>query len=318
MNMKIYIDENELSSLLMNDATANETLDKYFEFDDSAAFSVKYKLKNNIVVERDSIVSKSFIGESFLSLANWVARRKRLKIYTKSISKYPNRIRIVSEGDSWFQHPTVKEIIDHMLGRFSVLSLGAAGDDMSDYYRKAEYKSAIEDETPDFFVFSGGGNDLMGGHFDDYLNQYSDDINNEGAARFLNQRFHEKLDELILMYESIFLELKTDFPSVTMLVHGYDYVIARDKKKGRWLGKCMENKGISTNQDKQGIIKVLIDTFNDRLSDLVTSHDNIEYLDLRGTVKEYQWHDEIHPNDLGFEQIAIKFINRINTVRMRP
>lgn len=312
MKQKIYIDESELSLLLINEDTADETLDKYFEYDDSEAFSVNFRLKENVVLARETVVAKSFIGESILSLANWVARRKRLKIYKKLIKKYPNRIRVVSEGDSWFQHPTVKEIIDNMLERFSVLSLGAAGDDMTDYYREAEYRAAIEDENPEFFAFSGGGNDLMGGHFDDYLNQYSDDVNGEGAVRFINQRFYEKVDQLIAIYESMFIEIKTNFPNVTMLVHGYDYVIPRNKKKGRWLGKFMENKGISTQEDKQGIIKIIIDTFNERLSALSTNYENVEFLDLRGVVKEYQWHDEIHPNDPGFEQIAVKFINRIS------
>ncbi len=312
MEQKIYIDESELSSLLLNEDTADETLDKYFEYDDSEAFSVNFKLKENVIMARDTVVDKSLIGDAGLSVVNFIARRKRVKIYKKSIKNYPNRIRIVSEGDSWFQHPLVKEIIDHMLGRYSVLSLGAAGDDMADYYREAEYMAAIEEENPKFFAFSGGGNDLMGGHFDDYLNQYSDDVNGEGPARFLNQRFYDKVDQMMKIYNSIFEEIKKNFPNVTILVHGYDYVIPKDKKKGRWLGKFMEEKGITTQEDKQGIIKVLIDTFNDRLGALSKNYDNVEYIDLRGVVNEYQWYDEIHPDNLGFEQVALKFIDRIN------
>lgn len=315
MSHKIYVGEAELASLLLNENTADEALEKYFIFDDSNAFLFKYVLKENVVLVKDPIITKSFLGESALSIANWVARRKRLKIYKESIQNYPSRTRIVSEGDSWFQHPTVKETIDHLLGRFSIMSLGAAGDDMARYTQKAEFFDAIENENPEFFLFSGGGNDLMGGHFDDYLNDYTPDTDGQGFGRFLNQRFHEKIDQLISMYDSIFLEIKTNFPSVKVLVHGYDYVIPREGKKGKWLGKFMEEAGITSQEDKNGGMRYVIDSFNEKLSEVSGQYDHVSYIDLRGVVKPYQWHDEIHPDNLGFQQVAIKFNNEINRLK---
>ncbi len=317
MNDEISIGEVELSNLLLNDEVAEKTLEKYFDLviDDNSPFSFGYKLKDNVNVLKEPAITKSLLGESILSLANGVARHKRLKIYKKSIIDYPTRTRIVSEGDSWFEHPTITEIIDHLLHKFSILSLGAAGDDMSSYIQEAEYYSAIEDENPEFFLFSGGGNDLMGGHFGDYLNDYTEDINNQGYSRFFNQTFHEKVEQLIALYESMFIEIKSNFPSVKILVHGYDYVIPREGKKGRWLGKFMKSSGINSQADRNGAMRFAIDMFNEKLSDLSSRYNNVSYINLRGVIKPYQWHDEIHPDELGFQQIAILFENEINRLK---
>ena len=68
---------------------------------------------------------------------------------------------LVSEGDSWFQHPTAIDIIDALscfTCGYKIRSVGAAGDQLSAMLRHPEFPDAIREENPAAFLFSGGGN----------------------------------------------------------------------------------------------------------------------------------------------------------------
>jgi len=70
-------------------------------------------------------------------------------------------------------------------------------------------------------------------------------------------------------------------------------------------------KGIKDNEDKQAIIIYILDLFNDMIDKLANDIGRVHYVDLRGTIKTNQWHDEIHPNKNGYEDIAVKIKNKI-------
>ena len=60
-----------------------------------------------------------------------------------------------------------------------------------------------------------------------------------------------------------------------------------------------------------------MDTFNKGLSDATKDFRNVTYIDVRNTVRFNgvdQWYDEIHPNNDGFQQVAMKFIEVIDTI----
>jgi hypothetical protein len=96
-----------------------------------------------------------------------------------------------------------------------------------------------------------------------------------------------------------------------------------DAKKG-WLGRYMIEKGISRPGDRQSIIRLIMDEFNRRMKEVALEFDNVTYIDLRGPVRynpsdhEDQWYDEIHPNDEGFQQIAMKFMQKITEKSRKP
>ena len=57
---------------------------------------------------------------------------------------------IVSEGDSWFQYPLLlKDTIDHVMNRYAVMSLGAAGDLLNRMADKQEYVRAVQETGAD-------------------------------------------------------------------------------------------------------------------------------------------------------------------------
>lgn len=84
------------------------------------------------------------------------------------------RVFVLAEGDSWFQFPSfglwrlrmdaVRDILDHLIARddICVESIAAGGDWLSNMLHSREYVDALSQTEPDVFLFSGGGNDLLG------------------------------------------------------------------------------------------------------------------------------------------------------------
>jgi hypothetical protein len=99
--------------------------------------------------------------------------------------------------------------------------------------------------------------------------------------------------------------METHFPTVQVVTHGYDYPVPQDDV---WIGKPLQQRGITDPQLQREVIKVFMDIYNDRLAGTVNAHrKNTTYVDLRGIVPDKRdWHDEIHPTSKGFEAIAEK------------
>ena len=59
-------------------------------------------------------------------------------------------------------------------------------------------------------------------------------------------------------------------------------------------------------------MRTIIDQFCGQMAALAKQYDNVVFVDVRNTVRKDYWHDEIHPNSAGFQQVALKFIHQIN------
>ncbi len=70
----------------------------------------------------------------------------------------------VAEGDSWFEHPLLHDIIDHINREknIAVFSLAYAADWLENILYQGEYVDMLSVIKPDVFLVSGGGNDLLG------------------------------------------------------------------------------------------------------------------------------------------------------------
>ncbi|NJK90349.1 MAG: hypothetical protein HC904_00060 [Blastochloris sp.] len=110
--------------------------------------------------------------------------------------------------------------------------------------------------------------------------------------------------------------------NLPVIAHGYDYVIpssvgpsiAGFKIMGPWLKPVMEARGIRDAALQREIARILIDEFNDMLASLQRDCPKFYHLNLRGTLEDGDWNDEIHPNRKGFEKLAIetdKFIKNV-------
>ncbi len=288
----------------------------YLEKD--SGFSNELNLKEGITaIDQNGTAKGGFLFKTKLKMANWVSRKVRKKRYKKMLKKNPDAIRIVSEGDSWFQypHPKVKDIIDHLYNHYAICSLGAAGDELINYLRSNEFLETIDQEKPAYFLISGGGNDILGPEFEHFL---SDDIQedwefktHDDLRRFMGDSLFAKLQQLGDAYTIIFKEMQERHPDLHVLVHGYDYVIPLDSDKEGWLGRYMKAKGMKRQEDRRMLIKHLLIEFNNVVAARTEDFPNAHYVNCRERVTDDCWYDEIHPDSRGFADVAGAFLAKL-------
>ena len=308
-----------LNAMLDDEQTATFGLGLYFDAVTGPDWQIDYKLKPDVEVvgaTSASLDERGFISGVGLKLANAVAGKLRNRHYQAVIKQFPDRIRMVSEGDSWFQHPLVTDVIDHLGRAYAIHCVAEAGDTLRNIQQMGTYLDTIDRLKPTFFLLSGGGNDILGDQFRTYLND-NPDMNGpagENPRRFLKDELFAELDSLRDVYETVFGLLQTNHPDLHILVHGYDYIIPLSVTNKGWLGRYMIEKGINRQEDRQAVISLILNEFNRRMQSVAALFPNVSYINALNTVRPHQWYDEIHPDGAGFQQVAIKFMTRINQV----
>ena len=105
-------------------------------------------------------------GAMVMDWANALCRLRRKRKFLHRRKQGDRRLVLVSEGDSWFQFPLfLEDVVDQVLPDFNVWSVGAAGDTLQNMVLdNAEYLQALHKLRSDVraFLFSGGGNDIVG------------------------------------------------------------------------------------------------------------------------------------------------------------
>src|SRR5690606_30178967 len=135
-------------------------------FDQADMESVKKsKKRKTITVDGRKILNDSDARNGIIGLLNKKRQVERQQLFHDRVAAGVDRdkIRIVTEGDSWFNYPTkLKDVVDHLFDEFSIFSLCYGGDWLSNIYQEREYLTALRLYKPDVFLISGGGNDLVG------------------------------------------------------------------------------------------------------------------------------------------------------------
>lgn len=310
MVTKISLDE--LNVLLSDPNVGDEEIGQYFKVEEelSGPFEPAIVI-NPDTVDLPTTLDARARSAGVVNAANYIERQKRRFAFNakKNDSHYRGPI-IVSEGDSWFQYPFIlTDVIDHLMKKYAIFSLDAAGDTLSNMFKEAEYVEALTTTDASILLFSGGGNDVVaGGNLAEHLRDYDASLS---AAQHLKPSFDAVLDDAIGMYSKIVRQIAINFPSVEIVCHGYDYVIPAN---GRWLGKPMAKRGIIDPQFQRSIATVMIDRFNERMKLLEKTSARMNYIDCRNVVGDDGWYDELHPTTEGYGRVAAKFQALISTL----
>lgn len=257
--------------------------------------------------------------ESALALngANAFCKMIRHRRYAKKIkaARRPGAahpIRIVAEGDSWFQYPfRLHDVVDHLMDRddLAVLCYSDAGDILSNMVTRGEFFGGLERETPSFFMISGGGNDLVHGRgLLDLLHPYRE---GRAATDYLNENYARFRQTLAANYKTLFRRVINLLPNVRILCHSYSYVVPNN---GKWLGKPMASQdlGITDGGLQAEIVRLILDDVTDVIRTAVAAAgSSVRFLDLRQVVPDNGWHDEFHPTDKWYGEIAKEFEKEI-------
>lgn len=296
-------------NLQMTDAE----FDWHLENDDvnELAFN-KGKKKGHIMLDGRKIANWSKARKGPIGFMNKKRMKQRQDTFWKEVQDNTDKgqIRIVTEGDSWFNYPTkLQEVIDHLFPLHSIFSVGYAGDWLSNIYKEKEYLEAIRLYRPDLFIISGGGNDMVGSkRMLTYLKPYQAGSN--ATDLIIHEKFNAILKDFELLYRAIFKELAAEHPDLKIICHGYDYPYLDGKEKN-WIGKPLRKRNILDPNLQNQIGQLLIDKFNENLAAVANEFDQVHYVDCRNVVPRNQWKDELHPNTDGFKHVANKFNEKI-------
>lgn len=262
-------------------------------------------------------------GDIGLGFLNSVYSRRRWRRFQRNLRKGDKRLVLLAEGDSWFQFPVfLEDVIDYLKVKYNILCLSAAGDELREMVKGAEYWDYLEYLRSNniqvaALLLSGGGNDIVGDELAELLLNFKP---GSKAKDLLNQvAVSDKFGQIAKDYRAIFDKVRSRFPDLPIIIHGYDYAIPRPDQGFKippldgWLGEPMrEKRNITDGKLQAEIVRLLIDRFNSVLADFAEGPPNgvpgVHYVDNRNVLDNPKlWHDELHPTDKGFKLVADKF-----------
>lgn len=308
MTKRITLDQ--LNELIADPSTNERDLRRYFELDGERSGPMSPALKLNEKTVELPKADAEARGDVALASFNFLSRNRRQSDFHRRRARGYKGPTIVSEGDSWFQYPILlDDVIDHLLDDYPIMSLGAAGDTLKRMFKRDEFTRDVERYNADILLLSGAGNDLLaGGDLRRHLHPFDPTLS---SAAHLLPSFDGMVDVAIQTYDKIFRKLEQLFPDLAVICHGYDRVVPQ--KNGKWLGKPMITRGIKDASMQKAIAAEMIDRFNTALGRIVTTFPNVTYIDARGVVTDARWHDELHPTDKGYKDVAELFKTAIET-----
>lgn len=247
-------------------------------------------------------------SDAALNWANRISRAARWVAYQSKTASGFKGLRIVDEGDSWFQYPLrLSDTIDQLAqdADKAIFSLSGAGDLLRDMADRREYLAALQQTGAPVMLLSGGGNDILGGgNFERFLLPFED---GKGPKDLLNIPLLESAMRAVLAdYRRILGDVRHHFPGVRIFGHAYD--VAYPQPDGRWIGKPLTAKGIPLDIGRS-IVEFILDGFTAALRGFEGEFDNYSLVDLRGKVDhgKQSWFDELHPKNPGYARAADEF-----------
>jgi|GEM_PF-1723024 len=308
------ISQLELSEKLSDPNTSITDISKYFRSDknQSRPFSPRFeidpeKVERSVDLDGDAQLEgfKFWVGR----LNNW-HRRRRQRAYEKKISDGWSGLRFVAEGDSWFQYPIreTDDLIDFLDDKYAIYCISAASDEFSNMLKnKDDIAAAIKNTNANGLLFSGGGNDIVGKTFTNYLKGLNADFQ---AKDYISYKFDNFIELADQQFVELFEYLLEDRSDLKIFYHGYDRSFPRDN--GDYLGPQLNEKGIPPKFWHE-IITIMIDRYNVMLTALAQRYpNNLYHVDCRGSVGRYEeWRDELHALEGGCRRAAQKFDDAI-------
>lgn len=243
-------------------------------------------------------------------------RRMPKKAAAKELdaAKVQPQVKILAEGDSWFNLPPVikpKTAMDYLDETHDVLNLAMWGDTLAEMVKAAQYKQSLGSGNFRHFFLSGGGDDVLGNIPEFVSARKKGDTDPANAPSYVNGDFDRALDGLMKGYAKVAAAV----PAGTVLyVHGYAHAIP--VAGGPYLGKPLKALGFDPDQHAalaRAVIAHMVDLFNSRLMAFAAAKAGVVWIDLRQVVTVADWHtDEIHPSTSGARKIAARFRTAIN------
>lgn len=250
-------------------------------------------------------------------------------------------IRLVAEGDSWFDFKIRPDVIDWLerdydydienLGKGGAciyeMAYGPEERGMFDFFGKdaSELENvvkAIRKHKPHAFLFSAGGNDFVGPEF--IMTIHHALARKSGVNRgVIDALFKDDVEPgFRMIIETVTATARqAGLGEIPVILHGYDYAFPDGrsavnlvvKKIGPWMGPSFSMKGYPYENEadlavRRRMVSAMIDAIYVMLERLKAAYSNVNIVDVRGTLRSRSdWHDELHPTGEGFQRVAALF-----------
>ncbi|MGB8701234.1 MAG: GDSL-type esterase/lipase family protein [Thermosynechococcaceae cyanobacterium] len=284
---------------------------------------------------RLSVESAREIQES--SNEEWFRLRKE---------RFPNALVGIAEGDSWFdyapsfiENPLLGDLINQLnkTRKFNLLRVAIAGDTLENMTFGTDAKPPqlqktlgfIHQYQPDFFIFSGGGNDVAGPNglkFEPFLNHSKSKLN-VLRADYLDYMVNTVFFE---MFNHLIQEVIRAKPDIKIFLHSYGYPIPDGRAVidledfqfiGPWFKPPLDRKKLNQMQGEK-VVHTLIDALSNLLKRLEAQYSqNITFIDLRPIITQHiadegggytkVWGNELHLTVNGYKRVTEEFQRRI-------
>lgn len=260
----------------------------------------------------------------------------RMRAAMAAQPKAPQRLVILSHGDSWFNYPcdgniplpfSTSDIIEHLGNMGSpkpkILNLSHFGDATTDEMGLEKQKRLIKALTtpanwingkPDAILFSGGGNDIAGDPFCIYLDYKTTDSHTPGLNA---ERFAGRLASVKASYLDLFLFRDRYAKGVPIFGHGYDDARPMQPHPpctGPWMKPSLHFTGWN-DEEGAAILLDALTRFRKTLDDLETDpkHYNFVRVHTEGALAKSDWANELHPYPPGFQKLADRFLTALRS-----
>jgi lysophospholipase L1-like esterase len=259
----------------------------------------------------------------------------------------PKKYRLLAEGDSWFDYPLGKDVLDYLNKFFKhpITKLARAGSTLNELVygpdklfktdpsqgktRLTKVVEKLRQQRFDALLFSGGGNDIAGPEFFSFVNHAASELPNPNQSVLdgvVNGTFRKAYEDMI---EVLLTESQNQGVHLPIFVHGYDYPWPDGRGAialgivGPWFEDSFRKKGFPLLsgdgpdlEQRRAIVAAFIKAVNDMLDGLQTKYaGKVFKVDLLGTLpNRSDWTDELHPTNAGFAAVALKFNNKLYEV----
>ncbi|MET1414188.1 hypothetical protein ABVF61_18080 [Roseibium sp. HPY-6] len=231
-------------------------------------------------------------------------------------------LRVCAGGDSWINVVIEvsrylgynKTFFDILEGYYQTASSAWPGHSFDDMINEKPFRVHVDTGVYDYLVFSGGGNEVLGGvALTKLLKDRSATLGSDEPEDFLQMdRLEAILDKLKDGYVEIAEYLRKRAPRTQLLVHGYDYPVAHSD--GPWFGRPFVKRNFRFEADKEritAILHYLVDRFYGFLQEVDDQYPNVTLVDIRNVVRG-RWTDEFHPDLDASKDIAGFYRNVID------
>ena len=241
-------------------------------------------------------------------------------------------LNLLAAGDSWFDYPlggdfpgVHTDVLARLreLGRPEphILSFAHYGDTTEQSLAlsmRERLAQALQDPRNgkfDGILFSGGGDDIVGGAMPIWLNDASA-VGGDPTQALSAEGFAAALAIVRVGYESLARLRDRHAPGLPIFVHAYDYAIPSGVGVccvGPWLKPSLEYCGWTDLKVGTLIVHQMLGRFGAMLADFARATPDVVFVPTQGTLAAGQWANELHPTPEGFQLIAAKFRAALDT-----